>query len=206
MEQIERQMQERELKAQKEHKLREQVLRQQKKELKEKERWICEEQEHLRAEQEHQTRLKEEQERLELERRETERCEKERKIRLQAEENHKERERRLSKEEEERKKREQKCLAIVSGIGAFETYLIGKPFVLQTDHQALQWLQRSKDRNTRLLRWSLMLQPYTFTIQHCQQLQNGNADALSRLPVDSPCFALKKGEGMGNVADQGCKT
>ena len=94
---------------------------------------------------------------------------------------------------------EQECLAIVSGIRAFETYLIGKPFVLQTDHRALQWLQKSKDKNTRLLRWSLMLQPYTFTIQHRQGLQNGNADALSRLPVDSPRFVLKKGGG--NVVD-----
>ena len=79
---------------------------------------------------------------------------------------------------------EQECLVIVSGIRAFETYLIGKPFVLQTDHQALQWLQKCKDRNTRLLRWSLMPEPCTFMIQHCQGLQNGNADALAKLPVD----------------------
>ena len=77
----------------------------------------------------------------------------------------------------------------------WDIFIIGKPFILQTDHRALQWLQKSKDKNTRLLRWSLMLQPYIFTIQHHQGLQNGNADALSRLPVDSPRFTLKKGGG-----------
>jgi phospholipid-translocating ATPase len=88
---------------------------------------------------------------------------------------------------------EQECLAIFAGIRAFETYLIGKPFVLQTDHRALQWLQKSKDGNARLLRWSLLLQPYNFTVQHRKGTQNGNADALSRLPI---CSALEKGEGI----------
>ena len=37
---------------------------------------------------------------------------------------------------------EQECLAIMLSIKAFEVYLIGKPFVLQTDHRALQWIQR----------------------------------------------------------------
>ena len=34
---------------------------------------------------------------------------------------------------------EQKCLVVVLGIKAFETYLLGRPFVIQTD-RALQWL------------------------------------------------------------------
>ena len=31
---------------------------------------------------------------------------------------------------------EQECLSIILDIKAFEVYLIGKPFVLQTDHRA----------------------------------------------------------------------
>ena len=53
---------------------------------------------------------------------------------------------------------EQECLAIVLSIKAFEVYPIGKPFVLQTGHRALQWIQQCRDKNARLMRWSLMLQ------------------------------------------------
>ena len=89
---------------------------------------------------------------------------------------------------------EQECLAVVLGIKAFEVYLIGKPFILQTDHHALQWLGSFKDKNGRLMQWSLMLQPYSFTMQHRAGSQNGNDDALSRLPRN-PCFTLLKEEG-----------
>ena len=61
---------------------------------------------------------------------------------------------------------EKECLAIHLGIKEFATYLIGKPFVLQMDNQALTWLQTFKDKNARLTRWSLALHPYTFTVQH----------------------------------------
>ena len=76
---------------------------------------------------------------------------------------------------------EQECLAVVLGIKAFETYLLGKLFVIQTDHRALQWLQQFKDKNARL----------TFTVTHRKGRENANVDALSRIPQDT-CFALKK--------------
>ena len=41
----------------------------------------------------------------------------------------------------------------------------------------------------------VMLQPYSFTVQHCKGSQNVNADAQSRLPMNNPCFELKKEEG-----------
>uniref|UniRef100_A0A1X7V418 Reverse transcriptase RNase H-like domain-containing protein n=1 Tax=Amphimedon queenslandica TaxID=400682 RepID=A0A1X7V418_AMPQE len=50
-----------------------------------------------------------------------------------------------------------------------------------TDHRALQWLHKFKEKNARLTRWSLILQPYNFTIQHRKGVANANADALSRL-------------------------
>ena len=79
---------------------------------------------------------------------------------------------------------EQECLSIVLGIEAFEVYLIGKPFVLQTDHRALHWIQQCTDKNARLMQWSLMLQTYTFTVQHRKGSQNANTDALSHLPLN----------------------
>ena len=75
---------------------------------------------------------------------------------------------------------EKECLAIRVVMHAFRVYLLGKPFQLQTDHRALVWLDRLKDENPRLLRWSLTLQPFQFRVCHRPGKENCNADALSR--------------------------
>lgn len=75
---------------------------------------------------------------------------------------------------------EKECLAIKLACQAFRVYLLGRPFVIQTDHRALQWLDRLKENNARLTRWSLSLQPFKFTINHQAGKANSNADALSR--------------------------
>ena len=61
---------------------------------------------------------------------------------------------------------EKECLAIVLAVKHFRAYLVGRPFIIQTDHRALQWLQYFREKNARLTRWSLILQPYNFTVQH----------------------------------------
>ena len=38
--------------------------------------------------------------------------------------------------------------------------LLGVEFTVQTDHKCLQYLHRLKDKNSRLPRWALALQPY----------------------------------------------
>ena len=76
---------------------------------------------------------------------------------------------------------EKECLAIKLGVQAFRVYLLGRPFLIQTDHRALEWLDRLKDNNHRLTRWSLALQPYQFTVTYRAGKANSNADALSRL-------------------------
>ncbi len=80
---------------------------------------------------------------------------------------------------------EKECysLAIKQACQAFRVYLLGRPFTIQTDHCALEWLDRIKENNSRLTRWSLALQPFQFSIQHRAGKINGNADALSRAPM-----------------------
>ena len=84
---------------------------------------------------------------------------------------------------------EKECLAIKLGIQAFRVYLLGRPFVVQTDHRSLEWLHRLKENNARLTRWSLALQPYSFTVEHRAGKLNGNADGLSRgaIPATVAC-------------------
>ena len=90
--------------------------------------------------------------------------------------------RKLLPREEKYSTVEKECLAIKLGIQAFRVYLLGRPFTVQMDHRALQWLDRVKESNARLTRWSLSLQPYQFELAYRPGNQNGNADGLSRGP------------------------
>ena len=89
---------------------------------------------------------------------------------------------------------EKECLAIKLGVEAFKVYLLGRSFTILTDHRALEWLERLKGNNSRLTRWSLSLQPYSFTVKFRKGISNQNADALSRL-FGEDGQAAKEGEG-----------
>jgi len=75
---------------------------------------------------------------------------------------------------------EKECLAICLAVQGFWVYLLGRPFTIQTDHWALEWLDRLKDRNSRLPCWSLSLQPFQFSGQYHSGTTNGNVDTLAR--------------------------
>ena len=96
---------------------------------------------------------------------------------------------------------EKECLAIKLGVEAFRVYLLGRKFVIQTDHRSLIWLDRLKEKNARLTRWSLSLQSYMFTVTHRAGAANGNADALSRAATDSATDMSVAGEGGRSVID-----
>ena len=85
----------------------------------------------------------------------------------------------LSPREEKYSTIKKECSTIRLAVRVFRVYLLGKPFLIQTDHCALQWLERLKENNSRLTRWSLYLQSFQFTVKHCAGKNNGNADALS---------------------------
>ena len=75
---------------------------------------------------------------------------------------------------------EKECYAIVWGVNKFREYLLGKEFVLQTDHQPLVYLRKFKNLNGRLMRWSLALQNYSFVVEYIKGSENVGADMLSR--------------------------
>ena len=75
---------------------------------------------------------------------------------------------------------EKECLAIVTAVKLWHCYLASQKFVIQTDHIALKYIHKLKDGNSRLYRWSLILQPYHFTIQYKPGKLNVVADHLSR--------------------------
>ena len=60
-------------------------------------------------------------------------------------------------------------------------YLLGRRFIIRTDHQALKWLHNCKDPSSRLIRWRLRLEEYNYEIEYTKGKDNTAADALSRV-------------------------
>lgn len=78
----------------------------------------------------------------------------------------------------------------------FDYYLSGIPFELYTDSKALLYLRKAKDANPKLLRYSLILQGFDFSITHVSSSENLIADMLSRTTDASGqvefCIELKQ--------------
>ena len=60
---------------------------------------------------------------------------------------------------------EKEYLGFVWGITKVRLYLAGKPFILQTDHQPLAYINKTKNQNDRIMRWALSLQRYDYIVQ-----------------------------------------
>ena len=83
---------------------------------------------------------------------------------------------------------EKEALAIIVGVKKFHQFLYGHRFTIKTDHKPLEGLLRenkgiSSQASSRVQRWALTLVAYEYKIQYKAGTANGNADALSRLPL-----------------------
>ena len=70
--------------------------------------------------------------------------------------------------------------AVVKATSKFHHYLVGKPFLLRTDHEAIKFMQKSKFPSGRLFRWIEQLQQYEYTVEHVPGKLIPHVDALSR--------------------------
>ena len=78
---------------------------------------------------------------------------------------------------------EKECLALILAIQQFEVYLTSStsPIVVFSDHNPLSFLHKLKNKNQRLLKWSLLLQEFNLDIRHIKGKDNIIPDALSRV-------------------------
>ena len=90
----------------------------------------------------------------------------------------------LSRKLEDRETRysiiERECLSIVWSLQKLSRYLLGRRFVLQTDHRPLRYINDGKTLNARICRWALILQQFDFRIEFIAGSSNSVADFLSR--------------------------
>lgn len=99
---------------------------------------------------------------------------------------------------------EQEAAAVQFALKSFEHYLRnGLPVDIWTDHRALLCLQRNPTLPGRLQRWATYMQQFPFTIRHRAGVENGDADALSRFPLEprpDSTVALLTVEQQGDAA------
>ena len=84
-------------------------------------------------------------------------------------------------------------LAVVIFVEKFAPYLLGRHFVVRTDHSSLRWIMNFRNPTGILARWLEILARFQFSIEHRPGAEHVLADALSRLPADG-------------VADKACQT
>ena len=94
----------------------------------------------------------------------------------------------LSKVEENYCATRKELLAVIKYVEFFYHYLVGKRFIVRTDHRSLKWLLTWKTPTTpQYFSWIYRLQQYDFEIVHREGKNHGNADALSRMDYCRQC-------------------
>ena len=84
---------------------------------------------------------------------------------------------------------EKEGLAVIYGVKRFHQYLWGRPFTVYSVHKPLQYLFSESlpvpiMASGRIIRWALTLSAYEYRIEYRPAGKMGNADGLSRLPVE----------------------
>ena len=101
----------------------------------------------------------------------------------------------LDKQQQRYSVARRELLAVITFIHQFCHFLLGRKFLLRTDHGSLKWLFNFKDSQGQLARWLEVLSQYDFEIQHRLGSKHQNADPLSRKDGDHPlCEHQMKGE------------
>lgn len=96
-------------------------------------------------------------------------------------------------------------LAIVCFTRHFRHYLLGRNFIIRTDHNSLTWLLNFKNIEGQLARWIEELSQYNMVIQHRSGKKHSNADGLSRIPDDLvACNDYKAGVNLEDLPCGGC--
>jgi hypothetical protein len=70
--------------------------------------------------------------------------------------------------------------AIVHALKMWRHYLLGRKFVLMTDHRGLRYLFDQPKLNARQARWMGLLSEFDFEIKHIKGKENRVVDALNR--------------------------
>ena len=96
----------------------------------------------------------------------------------------------LNKAERNYPQIERELLGVVFGVTKFRLFVLGRKFLLQTDHKPLTKICNEHETisqltSNRIKKWSMLLKAYDFKISHIPGKQNVVADFLSRKPINT---------------------
>lgn len=95
---------------------------------------------------------------------------------------------RLSKREKLYCTTRKELLSVVYYVKYFRHYLLGKRFIIRTDHKSLFWLKSWKNpSSSQYFNWINQLSEFDFDIEHRRGSDHINADALSRMECCKQC-------------------
>ena len=75
-------------------------------------------------------------------------------------------------------------LAVIFGLKKYRKFLLGRHFVIRTDHAALGYLMRTPEPLGQQARWLDLISEFDFQIQHRAGVAHGNSDSMSRRPCE----------------------
>ena len=99
-------------------------------------------------------------------------------------------------------------LAVVRFTRHFRHYLLGRQFLVRTDHSSLRWLLNFKEPDGQLARWLEELSQYDMVVQHRAGKKHENADSLSRVVYEDQkgyCTNFRLGVNPEELPCGGCK-
>ncbi len=96
---------------------------------------------------------------------------------------------------------ELEAIALLATAQHFKFYVIGKSFIVYTDHKALCSLLQGTPPSNRLYRWKETLSLFDVDIVYLPGSKNSVADALSRQGWSDDSDNLCSAEGRGGVVD-----
>ena len=88
---------------------------------------------------------------------------------------------------------DRELLAVQYFIEYYQQYLLGRVFLVRSDHQALWWLFSLRCPKDRIAHWIETMSAFEFTIEYRPGVKHGNADAMSRRcthPHECKCTLL----------------
>jgi hypothetical protein len=100
---------------------------------------------------------------------------------------------------------EQEAFEIFYAVQKLSYYLMGKEFIIETDHNNLLWMEASTA--PKIIRWRIYLQSFQFKIKHIAGKRNLVADWLSRLyeeeitPIELSSLYYLNSEDVKEVSD-----
>ena len=98
---------------------------------------------------------------------------------------------------------EQEMLGVIRALEEWRCYVEGNPFVVETDHNALTFLDTQPTMSRRMARWVQFLAQFQVTLKYRKGTTN-MADPLSRSPALLNCMllAVKQSEWQSTLASR----